>query len=381
MKRTVATRRDQATAQGQVLYMAFELSRKEWTVGFTTSMAQSPRERKLDAGDVDALEREIARARTRFKLPATAEVISCYEAGRDGFWIHRFLEAIGQTNYVVDSSSIEVNRKARRAKTDRMDLGGLLRLLIRYHAGEHRVWSVVRVPSPEAEDARQLHRELITARRDRTRIINRMKSLMATQGIDIGMGSGFETALAHTVLWDGLPIPDQLAARFARDWKRLLAQRELVRQIEAERNAIFRESSDPAVEKVRQLYSLCGVGIESAWLFVMEFFAWREFTNRREIGALAGLAPTPFQSGDVRRELGIAKSGNPNVRWLAIEIAWSWLRYQPNSELTLWYERRFGAGSSRIRRIGIVALARRLLIEFWRFLETGALPTGAMTKA
>ena len=188
-------------------------------------------------------------------------------------------------------------------------------------------------------------------------------------------------ALEHTVLWDGLAIPVHLRTRLVREWQRLLAQRKLVREIESERNRLFRESHDAAIEQVRQLYRLRGVGIESAWLFVMEFFAWREFTNRRQIGALAGLAPTPFQSGDVRRELGIAKSGNPNVRWLAIEIAWSWLRYQPDSELTIWYEERFGSGSSRIRRIGIVALARRLLIEFWRFLETGALPNGAVTKA
>jgi transposase len=361
--------------------MAFELGRKEWKLGFTTGMAQAPRERTLRGGDVTGVEKEIERARTRFGLGQSAEVISCYEAGRDGFWLHRFLEAIGHTNYVVDSSSLEVKRKAKRIKTDRVDLGGLLRLLIRFHSGERRVWSVVRVPSPEAEDARQLHRELITARRDRTRTINRIKSLMATQGIEIEVKSGFLTALQHALLWDGLSIPDHLRARLARDWQRLLAQRELVRQIEAERNRIFRESHDPAIKQVRQLYSLRGVGIESAWLFVMEFFAWREFTNRRQIGALAGLAPTPFQSGDVRRELGIAKSGNPNVRWLAIEIAWSWLRYQPDSELTIWYEERFGSGSSRIRRIGIVALARRLLIEFWRFLETGALPNGAVTKA
>jgi transposase len=314
-------------------------------------------------------------------LGRAAEVISCYEAGRDGFWLHRFLEAIGHTNHVVDSSSIEVKRKAKRVKTDRVDLGGLLRLLIRSHSGERRVWSVVRVPTPEAEDARQLHRELITARRDRTRTINRIKSLMATQGIDIELKPGFLAALERTVLWDGLPTPDHLRSRLAREWQRLLAQRELVREIESERNRIFRESRDPAIEKVRQLYCLRGVGIESAWLFVMEFFAWREFTNRRQVGALAGLTPTPFQSGDVRRELGIAKAGNPNVRWLAIEIAWSWLRYQPESELTIWFEKRFGSGSSRIRRIGIVALARRLLIEFWCFLETGAMPIGALTKA
>ena len=381
MTRAVATRPVQSTSDSRVLYMAFELGRKEWKLGFTTGMAQPPRERTLRAGDLSAVEKEIERARTRFGLGQAAEVISCYEAGRDGFWLHRFLEAIGHTNHVVDSSSIEVKRKAKRVKTDRVDLGGLLRLLIRSHSGEHRVWSVVRVPTPEAEDARQLHRELITARRDRTRTINRIKSLMATQAIDIELKPGYLVALERTVLWDGLPVPDHLRARLAREWQRLLAQRELVREIEAERNRIFRESRDPAIEKVRQLYCLRGVGIESAWLFVMEFFAWREFTNRRQVGALAGLTPTPFQSGDVRRELGIGKSGNPSVRWLAIEIAWSRLRYQPESELTLWFEKRFGSGSSRIRRIGIVALARRLLIEFWRFLETGALPNGALTKA
>lgn len=381
MNRAVATRPIQDTRQSRVLYMAFELGRKEWKLGLSPGMGQTARERTVLAADLSGLEREIERARKRFGLSSSAEVISCYEAGRDGFWLHRFLEAIGHTNHVVDSSSIEVKRKAKRLKTDRVDLAGLLRLLIRFHSGEQGVWSVVRVPSPEAEDARQLHRELVTARRDRTRIINRMKSLMATQGLNLPLTSGFLDALQHAVLWDGLPVPDHLQARLAREWHRLLAQRDVVRQIEAERNRIVRESSDPAIDMVRQLYSLRGVGIESAWLFVMEFFAWREFTNRRQVGALAGLTPTPFQSGALRRELGIAKSGNANVRWLAIEIAWSWLRYQPESELTLGYEKRFGSGSSRIRRIGIVALARRLLIEFWRFLETGALPNGALTKA
>ena len=381
MKRAVATRPSQDTSYSRVLYMAFELGRTEWKLGFTTGLGQTPRERTLRAGDLTAVETEIDRARSRFGLPRTAEVISCYEAGRDGFWLHRFLDAIGHTNHVVDSSSIEVKRKAKRVKTDRIDLSGLLRLLIRFHSGERRVWSVLRVPSPEAEDARQLHRELITARRDRTRTINRIRSLMATQGFSITLRPGFMNALEHTVLWDGLAIPVHLRTRLVREWQRLLAQRKLVREIESERNRLFRESHDAAIEQVRQLYRLRGVGIESAWLFVMEFFAWRQFTNRRQVGALAGLTPTPFQSGSVRREQGIAKSGNALVRWLAIEIAWSWLRYQPDSDLAIWYERRFGSGSSRIRRIGIVALARRLLIEFWRFLETGALPNGAFTKA
>jgi transposase len=381
MSRAVTARTGKDSARSPVLYLAFELGRKQWQLGFTTGMAQQPRERTIRACDLMAVETEIDRARVRFGLAAHAEVFSCYEAGRDGFWLHRFLESVGHTNYVVDSASVEVKRRARRAKTDRLDLRALLRLLIRYQAGEYRVWSVVNTPSPEAEDARQLHRELLALRRDRTRTSNRMKGLMATQGIDLELKPGFESELGRTQLWDGWPVPDQLQVRLRRDWRRLLWQRQQVREVEIERNRIFRESNDPAIEQVRQLYRLCGVGIESAWLFVMEFFSWRAFTNRRQVGALAGLTPTPFQSGDVHRELGITKAGNPNVRWLAIEIAWSWLRYQPESALTLWYNDRFAAGSSRIRRIGIVALARRLLIELWRFLETGVLPEGARTKS
>jgi transposase len=380
MKQAVTALRRKDSTRAAVLYLGFELGRKEWKLGFTTGMAQKPRERTIPAGDVSALEAEIEGSRRRLGLAAGAEVVSCYEAGRDGFWLHRLLESYGYTNHVVDSSSLEVKRRAKRVKTDHLDLLGLLRLLIRFHSGERHVWSVVNVPSTEAEDARQLHRELLAARRDRTRTINRMKGLMATQGMDLELRPGFEAALKCTLLWDGLPVPDQLRMRLARDWQRLLWHRKQVREVEAERNRLFRDSTEPAIDKVRQLYDLCGIGIESAWLFVMEFFAWREFTNRRQVGGLAGLTPTPFQSGESRREQGIAKAGNPNVRWMAIEIAWSWLRYQPESALTQWYNTKFGSGSSRIRRIGIVALARRLLIELWRYLETGALPEGALTK-
>jgi len=193
MSRAVTARTGKDSARSPVLYLAFELGRKQWQLGFTTGMAQQPRERTVSARDLIAAEAEIDRARARFGLAARAEVVSCYEAGRDGFWLHRFLESIGQTNYVVDSSSVEVKRRAKRAKTDRLDLRALLRLLIRYQSGEHRVWSVVNAPSPEAEDARQLHRELLALRRDRTRTINRMKGLMATQGIDLELKPGFRT--------------------------------------------------------------------------------------------------------------------------------------------------------------------------------------------
>ena len=366
----------------QVLFLALELGRREWKLGFATVIGKRPRERSMNAGDADGLEDEIARAKRRFGLSDSAEVVSCYEAGRDGFWIHRFLESIGVRSHVVDSSSIEVNRRRRRRKTDRLDMESLLRLLIRFCGGERRVWSVVRVPSPEAEDARQLHRELKTLGRDRTRVTNRIKALLATQGLlEVELGPEFEAELETMILWDGLPLPFQTRNRLKREWVKVKDLTRQIREVEAERRVLLRTSTDPAMEKVRQLHGLCGIGINSAWLYVMEFFGWREFRNRREVGALAGLTPTPHQSGDLDQERGIDKAGNRHIRSIAIEIAWGWLRFQPESALSRWYEERFAHGSSRMRRIGIVAVARKLLIELWRYLETGALPEGAVTRA
>ena len=366
----------------EILFLALELGRREWKLGFGTGVGKRPRVRSVEAGDVDALEVEVGRARRRFGLGTSAPVVSCYEAGRDGFWIHRFLDAAGIQNHVIDSSSIEVKRRRRRRKTDRLDLDSLLRLLMRFWGGERNVWSVVRVPSPEAEDARQLHRELRTLTQDRTRVTNRIRALLATQGVlDVEFGPGFEDELEQMVLWDGLPMPERMLRRLKREWSTVESLTQQIREVEAERRVLLRTSEDPAIEKVRQLTELRGIGINSAWLYVMEFFAWREFRNRREVGALAGLTPTPNQSGDVEQERGIDKAGNRYVRAMAIEIAWCWLRFQPESELSRWYAKRFASGSSRMRRIGIVAVARKLLIELWRYLETGALPEGAVTQA
>ena len=365
-----------------VLYLALELGAKEWKLGFATGMGRRPRERMVEGGDFEALEEEIERAKRRFGLSGDTEVVSCYEAGRDGFWIHRFLDSIGVKNHIVDASSIEVKRRGKKRKTDRLDLKGLVRMLIRYWGGERGVWSVVRVPSPEAEDARHLHRELQTLKRDGTRVTNRIKAVLATQGVQgLELGPQFEEEVEQIELWDGLPMPGQVLKRVKREWATVVWLNELIRAVEKERRTLLRSSEDPAVAKVRQLMSLRGIGLNSAWLYVMEFFGWREFRNRREVGALAGLTPTPHQSGELEQELGIDKAGNRHVRGMAIEIAWGWLRFQPESELTRWYERRFGHGSKRIRRIGIVALARRLLIELWRYLETGALPEGALTQS
>jgi transposase len=374
---TVRQRKD-----SRVLFLALELGRQEWKLGFLTGMGKRPRERVVRAGDVDGLEEEIERAKRRFKLADDTEVVSYYEAGRDGFWIHRFLESIGVTNHVVDSSSIEVKRGRRKRKTDRLDLESLLKLLSRHWGGERRMWSVVRVPSWEAEDARHLHRELMTLKRDRTRVTNRIKALLATQGVlEVDLGPGFAEWLEELRLWDGLELPERLRKRLEREWALRAWLTDRIRELEKERRELLKSSSDRSVEMVRQLQQLKGIGVNSAWLYVMEFFGWREFRNRREVGGLAGLAPTPYQSGDNEQERGIDKAGNRHVRGMAIEIAWGWLRFQPESELSRWYQERFGHGSSRMRRIGIVALARRLLVELWRYLETGVLPAGAETRA
>jgi transposase len=364
-----------------VLYLAFELSSTKWKLGFSTGFGQKPRERDILAGDLAALRREIRRAKERFSLPANTDVASCYEAGRDGFWLARFLAAEGVQNVVVDSASIEMNRRFRRAKTDRMDVRKLLRMLMRYMNGEHKVWSVVRVPTVREEDGRQLHRELMTAKRDRARVTNRIGALLTSQGIRIEVRPGVLERLGEVRLWDGSPLPQRLQTRLEREWRKVEGLTQEIRAIEAERRALLRSGDGPAVEKVRQLLQIRGIGTNCAWLYVMEFFGWREFRNRREVGSLAGLSPTPYSSGGMGKERGISKCGNRHVRAMAIEIAWCWLRFQPESSLTRWYQRRFAHGSTRMRRVGIVALARRLLVELWRYLETGALPDGAVLKA
>jgi transposase len=378
---TPATPRiEQNTLPQPTLYLAFELGKNTWKLGFTIGVAQPPRERTIPAGALDMLQQEITRAKQRFGLPADAGVVSCYEAGRDGFWLHRYLVAQGVTNHVIDSASIEVNRRQRRAKTDRLDVHKLLTMLLRHRAGEKKVWSVVRVPSVAEEDRRQLHRELTTAKHDRTRVLNRMQGLLAGYGVQLALQGDVATQLEQAQQWDGSPLPAALLRRLKRAWQQVGFLTTHIQTLEAERRALLRRREDPAVEQVRQLFTLRGIGVNSAWLYVMEFFAWRDFQTPKQVGALAGLTPTPYQSGQSRRELGIAKAGNRHIRAMAIEIAWAWRRFQPHSALSQWYERRFGAGSARLRKLGIVALARKLLIALWRFLKTGALPEGAVLK-
>jgi transposase len=376
----IRRRIEQETPPQPTLFLAFELGQTMWKLGFTISVAQPPRERTIPAGDQAGLQQEILRAKQRFGLPEDARVVSCYEAGRDGFWLHRYLMAHSVENLVIDSASIEVNRRQRRAKTDRLDVRKLLTMLLRHMAGEQKVWSVVRVPSVEEEDRRQLHRELTTAKQDRTRITNRIKGLLAGHGVQLVLQGNVEAQLDQGHQWDGSPLPAALLRRLKRAWQQVGFLTTHIQTLEAERRALWRHRTDPVIAQVRQLFTLRGIGSNSAWLYIMEFFAWRDFQTPKQIGALAGLTPTPYQSGQSRRELGIAKAGNRHIRAMAMEIVWAWRRFQPASALSQWYERRFGAGSARLRKLGIVALARKLLIALWRFVKTGVLPEGAVLK-
>jgi transposase len=375
------THRDQYTVSQPHLYMAFELSQTKWMLGFTIGFGQRPRLRNIAARDRAALQSEIHLAKQRFELSKDTPVISCYEAGRDGFWLHRYLLSMGVTNLVVDSASIEVNRRAKQAKTDKLDLGKLLTMLIRYEAGEKKVWHVVHVPSSAVEDHRHLHRELADLKAQRTQHTNRIKGYLSNQGICLEVGNDFPELLEEQRLWNGDTLPAGLRARLLCEYQRFQLVQEQIKVLEVERRETIRNSTQPEAEQVRRLLRLRGIGINCAWLYVMEFFCWRAFRNRREVGALAGLTPMPRQSGDEDRELGISKIGNRHIRAMAIEIAWIWLRYQPNSELSRWYQRRFGQGSNRLHKIGVVALARKLLIAIWRYLEFGIVPTGAVLKS
>lgn len=366
-----------------VLFLAFELcSKGNWKLAFTIGPGQKPRMRSVTPRDTDAVEREIALAKKRFKLPEDCRVVSCYEAGRDGHWLHRFLHCIGVENIEVDSSSIEVNRRKRRAKTDRLDATKLVSMLIRWFAGEDKVWSIVQVPSDEDEDARQLERELATLRDSSTELTNSIKGVLVAQGIWIkSIGNDFPAWLRKARRWDGTPVREQLGIRVLCKIQRLELVRDQIKALEKRRKQQLKEGASKAAEKARKLHRLKAIGPVASMVFSTEMFAWRTFNNRKEVGSIVGLTGTPFQSGGPGRDQGIDKAGIKHVRKIAIDIAWGWVRYQPESALTRWFQERFAENGKRQRKIGIVALARKLIIALWRWVEQDVLPDGAVLKA
>jgi transposase len=357
--------------------MAIELSASRWRLGLSAG-GQRIRETSIRAGDRERLLLEISAAKRRFGLPEDAEVISCYEAGRDGFWVDRLLSELGVENVVVDAASMKVDRRARRAKTDRIDAKRLLVDLIRHHRGEKDVWKVVRVPSEEQEDQRRLHRDLERLKKEKSQHRSRIFSLLATQGVRPGSLNAFLRELDAARTWDGKPLPPGLKAEIARERDRLRLVEGQIRAIKKEQREQLKQASSPELTKVKVLTKLRGIGVDSSWLLVMEMFGWRQFNNRGEVGGSAGLGGTPHNSGLSDHEQGISKAGNPLVRTRAVELAWLWIRYQPQSELSQWFMRRFAGGGSRMRRVGIVAVARKLLIALWHLVEHGVVPQGAV---
>jgi transposase len=358
--------------------VALELSATQWKLAMTTDRRDATRFRTVAAGHLDAVLDELVRAKQRWGLQAEAPVCSIYEAGADGFWIHRWLTSVAVENRVVDPSSIEVPQGQRRRKTDRLDAAKLLHLLLRLTGGE-RAASVVHVPSDAAEDARHLSRALEAATTDRTRASNRILGLLKTQGVRLVLDRQFRSRLVTVRRWDGTPLPAGLQARIEREWALLEALRAQVRALERACDAATARGTDLVSVQARTLTRLRGVQ-RSARTFAAELFAWRQFRNGRQIGAVTGFAPTPYASGASRREQGISRAGRSRVRALAVQIAWGWLRYQRDSALSRWYRERFGGAGPRARRIGIVALARKLLIAFWRLVHAGEWPEGAQLK-
>jgi transposase len=356
------------------LYVAFELGEKSWKLSLGNGV-RAPSRCTVTSGDTAAVLTAIAKAKAHCHLAADAPVRSCYEAGRDGFWLHRWLAAHGITNLVVDPASIEVNRRARRAKTDRLDADKLLSMLMRYYGGERRVWAVARIPTPEQEDERRLHRELGRLRQERTAHSNRIRSLLVLHNLRVERIGGRVWArwwAEHAAqLWPGL------RAEIERESERLSLVATQIRTLEALQEQQVRDGVQPAIAVLARL---AGIGTGGAWTLVKELFGWRQFHNRREVAGCLGLAPTPYASGTSEVEQGISKAGNKRARWLMVELAWSWLRFQPASQLSLWFNQRFAGGGKRLRRIGIVALARRLAIALWRYLQYGEIPLGATLK-
>jgi transposase len=370
------------TSKKAGLYVAFELSRKKWKLGISDGKTARARVVSIEAQDWKKLREEIEKARERLGIEKDAAVRSCYEAGREGFWIHRMLvERMGIENIVVDAASMDVKRR-KRAKTDRIDAEQLVRHLIRYLRGERDVWSVVRVPSEEAEDSRQMHREMEVLKREQGQHRVRIQSLLFTEGLDVEVTSGLMKQLDQLCRWNGKPLAEGMKERIRREYERMkVVEENLATLKKQQREKLSNKQSSPSLEKIRKLKQLRGIAAGSSWVFVMELFGWRQFRNRREVGGSLGMTPMPYQSGDSAREQGISRAGNRRARTMAIEIAWSWLRYQPDSQLSRWYRERFGSGGPRLRRIGIVAMARKLMVDLWRYVEFGTLPEGAQLKA
>jgi transposase len=387
---TRVTLREESNERAVRLYMAFELSEAKWKIAFGDG--GNPRLVTIESRRLDLLEKELCKAKAKLGMVEGVEVVSCYEAGRDGFWLHRYLESRGVKSLVIDPASLEVNRRMRRPKTDRLDVQKIYRSLVRHDREEAGVFSVVRVPTVEQEDARRVTREIERLQGEATAHSNRVRSLLITQGIATAAIARLPSVVDTLRTWDGAALGENLKAEIMREHERWRLAQVQIKELRQKQSTLLKEATKEekkiapltapkagAVEKVLMLMALCGIGDRSAWPLVQEFF-YKRFANRREVGAAAGLVGSPFASGTTEKEQGISKAGNKRVRRIMIELAWCWTRFQPASEITAWFNARFAEGGKRLRRVGIVGVARRLLIALWRYLEHGVVPAGARLK-
>ena len=369
-----------------VVFVALELSKSSWLLAAQASPSGKTSSHRLDGGDVAGLLTLLRRLQAREHQTSGREVgiVVGYEAGYDGFWLQRRLAAEAITCWVMDPGSLQVDRKARRAKTDRLDAAMLLRALMAWCRGDQAACRMVQVPSVEREDARRTHRERQRLIAERVQHVNRIKGLLATQGI-------YHYQPLRRDRWerlealrtgDGRDLPLRLRREIEREFRRLELVLEQISASEAERDEAVATpaTEDIDAEKVARLAKLGGIGTELATVLVREAL-YRPFANRKEVAAYAGLTPSPYASGDRHRNQGISKAGNPLLRKSMIELAWLWLRYQPGSRLARWFAERVGTIRGRIRKIAVVALARKLLVALWRYLTTGLVPEGARLKS
>jgi len=366
------------------VHVAIELAVSSWLVAARLPGAEKVRLHRIEGGDTAALLALIAELRSSAsrKLGGVAEVACCFEAGRDGFWLQRLLAAQGIAAHVLEPASVLVNRRARRAKTDRLDAEGMLRVLAAWLGGDRQVCSMVRVPTPEEEDAKRPHREREHLVQEKLRLVNRIEALLFTQGVRARPSlRSWERDLAELRTGDGRALPPLLRAELDRLRRRLVLILELIRETETERaEALAAAADDATARKITALQRIRGVGANFAAVLGREVF-YRSFANRRQLASYVGIAPTPHQSGGTDRDRSISRAGNARARTTLIQLAWLWLRYQPGSALATWFRERVGALQGRTRRIAIVAMARRLLVALWRYVETGVMPDGAAVRA
>ena len=373
-----------AMSSENTVYIAIELSVSSWLVTARLPNTNKARLHRLEGGNTTALLKLIAELRSAASanLGRTVDVACCFEAGRDGVWLHRLLQAHGIAAYVLEPTSILVNRRARRAKTDRLDAEGMLRVLATWLGGDRQVCSMVRVPTPDEEDAKRPHREREHLVQDKLRIENRIEALLFAQGIRKRPSlRAWERDVEGLRTGDGRVLPPLLRIEIDRLRRRLVLILELIRELEIDR-AHAEEAANAAdrmTGKITALRRVRGIGENFAAVLVREVF-YRSFENRRQLASYVGITPMPYQSGGIDRDRSISRAGNPRARTTMIQLAWLWLRYQPDSTLAIWFRERVGKLQGRTRRIAIVAMARKLLIALWRYVENGVTPDGVAIR-